>query len=106
MTWTRVAGAASIAAGECQAVEVDGEHIVIVNVDGCFHALNNICTHQFAFMSEGYVEGEYIECPMHQGRFHIPTGAAQGAPVTQPLKTYPLKVEGEDVLIDLSAAAA
>ena len=67
-----------------------------------FYALNNVCTHQFAFMSEGYVDGEYIECPMHQGRFHIPTGAAQCAPVTQPLKTYPVRTDGGDILVDLT----
>jgi 3-phenylpropionate/trans-cinnamate dioxygenase ferredoxin subunit len=43
---------------------------------------------------------------MHQGRFHIPTGAAQGAPATQPLQTSPVTIEGDDVLIDLSAAQA
>lgn len=106
MTWTRIACTADIPAGECRAAEVDGEHIVVINIDGGFYALNNICTHQFAFMSEGCVDGEYIECPMHQGRFHIPTGAAQGTPVTRPLKTYPVKIEGDGVFVQLAASDA
>lgn len=82
------------------AIEIDGKSIALFMVDGCRHALANVCTHQFAFMTDGYVEGEYVTCPMHQGRFHIPTGAAQGAPVTKDLQVYPLRVDGEDVLIE------
>ncbi len=85
-------------------VEVEGEELALFMLDGCRYALSNICTHQFAFMTDGYVDGEYINCPMHQGRFHIPTGAPQGVPVTKPLRVYPVRVEGDDVLIEFSAS--
>jgi nitrite reductase/ring-hydroxylating ferredoxin subunit len=83
------------------ALEVDGEPIALFMVDGCRYATSNVCTHQFALMTEGYVDGEYVECPMHQGRFHIPTGAPQGFPVVTPLQTYALRIEGDDVLIEV-----
>jgi nitrite reductase/ring-hydroxylating ferredoxin subunit len=86
------------------AIEVEGECIALFAVKGCLYATSNVCTHQFALLTEGYVDGEYIECPMHQGRFHIPTGAPQGPPVTEPLRTYPVRVEGNAVLIELSPA--
>lgn len=83
-------------------LEVEGEEIALFKIEGCYYALSNICTHQFAFMTEGYVEGDTVACPMHQGRFHIPTGAAMGAPVTKPLRVFPVHVDGQDVLIDLA----
>jgi nitrite reductase/ring-hydroxylating ferredoxin subunit len=105
MPWTRVAQVCDVPDGECKAIEVDGVHIAVVRVGGRLYALSNICTHQFAFMSEGCIDGEYIECPMHQGRFHIPTGTAQGAPVSKPLKTYPVRCEGDAVLVDITPDA-
>jgi naphthalene 1,2-dioxygenase ferredoxin component len=83
------------------ALEVEGRAVALFMVDGCRYATSNICTHQLALMTDGYVEGEFVDCPMHQGRFHIPTGAPQGRPVTKPLRTYALRIEGDTVLIDM-----
>ncbi len=83
-------------------VEIEGEEIALFMIDGCRYATSNICTHQLAYMTDGYVDGETVVCPMHQGRFHIPTGAPQGAPVSKPLRVYPVRVEGDDVLIEFS----
>jgi nitrite reductase/ring-hydroxylating ferredoxin subunit len=82
-------------------LEIEGSCIALFSLAGRLCATSNVCTHQFALMTDGYVDGEYIECPMHQGRFHIPTGAPQGTPVTQPLRTYPVKVEAETILVKL-----
>jgi len=85
--------------------EVDGQLIAVFNLEGRFFATSNVCTHQFALMSEGFVDGEYVECPMHQGRFHIPTGCAQGMPVSEALRTYPLRQREGQIEISLCEQA-
>lgn len=83
------------------AATIDGEQIALYLVDGDVFATHNVCTHQFALLSDGYLEDGCIECPLHQGKFDVRTGAAMCAPATEPLKTYRVHVEGNDVLIDL-----
>ncbi len=100
--WIHIAKTSDPVPRHGTALEVCGEEIALFMIDGCRYATSNVCTHQFSLMTDGYVEGEYIVCPMHQGRFHIPTGAPQGAPVTRPLRVFPLRVEGDDVLIEFS----
>lgn len=69
--------------------------------EGDFFATNGICTHEHAFLSDGLVIGDIIECPKHNGRFNYKTGAAKGAPVCVNLATFPVKVEGDTVLVDV-----
>lgn len=99
MGWIPVARWADVQRDGCVGVEAQGVRIALFEVNGCPYATSDICTHQLAYMSEGAVDGEYVECPMHQGRFHIPTGKAQGTPVTKDLQTFEAKVEGEQVLV-------
>ena len=100
MPWTK-ACPADIAPGECRGVVVGGENVAIFNLDGRFHATSNVCTHQFALLCDGYVDGGVIECPLHQGRFDIRTGTAEGDPVTVPIKVYPINVESGTVFLDV-----
>jgi 3-phenylpropionate/trans-cinnamate dioxygenase ferredoxin subunit len=69
--------------------------------DDRIFATAGLCTHEAVHLSSGLVIGSVIECPKHSGRFDIPTGQAKGAPACINLKTYPVKVEGGRVLIDL-----
>ena len=85
--------------------QVEGHEIAVFSVNGRRYATSNICTHQFAYLTDGYVEGEHVDCPMHQGRFHIPTGEPKGGPASEPLRTYPLRVEGDQVLVEISGSA-
>jgi 3-phenylpropionate/trans-cinnamate dioxygenase ferredoxin subunit len=70
--------------------------------DGKFYATDGLCTHQKVHLSGGFVMDNLIECPKHNGRFDFTTGQAQGAPVCVALKTYPTKVEGNEVFIQLA----
>lgn len=70
--------------------------------EGEFYATNGICTHEHAFLSDGLVMGEIIECPKHNGRFNYKTGAAKGAPVCINLATFSVKVEGDAVFVDVA----
>jgi 3-phenylpropionate/trans-cinnamate dioxygenase ferredoxin subunit len=68
--------------------------------DGYF-ATDGLCTHEAAYLAEGFVIDDAIECPLHNGRFSFRTGKALGAPACIDLKTYPVKVEGGRVFINL-----
>jgi 3-phenylpropionate/trans-cinnamate dioxygenase ferredoxin component len=76
----------------------------IYRVSGRFYASDGWCTHEKAHLADGFVLGDQIECPRHQGRFHVPSGKALCAPVCIQLKTHPVRVEADDVLIGLPAA--
>ena len=65
-------------------------------------ATDAICTHAQACLAEGYQEGDIIECPLHEGRFHIPTGKALGSPVTENLNIFPVKVESGQVFVEIT----
>lgn len=69
--------------------------------DDTFHATDGLCTHEKIHLADGLVMDNIIECPKHNGRFDYKTGAAMGAPVCVNLKTYPVKVDGSKVLIDI-----
>jgi 3-phenylpropionate/trans-cinnamate dioxygenase ferredoxin subunit len=69
--------------------------------DDRYYATDGHCTHEEAHLAEGFVLGEIIECPMHNGRFDYRSGKAMGAPVCVDLKTYPVKVEGGRVLVKI-----
>jgi 3-phenylpropionate/trans-cinnamate dioxygenase ferredoxin component len=69
--------------------------------DDEYFATEGICTHEHAYLSDGLVMDNIIECPKHNGRFDYKTGEAKGAPVCVNLKTYQVKVEGGKVLIDV-----
>ena len=66
-----------------------------------FYATDGLCTHEQIHLADGLVMDHIIECPKHNGRFDYRTGAAKGAPVCVNLKTYPVKVEGGKVLIEI-----
>ncbi|MBB5751819.1 MocE family 2Fe-2S type ferredoxin [Prosthecomicrobium pneumaticum] len=69
--------------------------------DGRFHATDGLCTHERVHLADGLVMGSIIECPKHNGRFDYTTGRAKGAPVCVDLATYPVRIDGDTVLIGL-----
>jgi 3-phenylpropionate/trans-cinnamate dioxygenase ferredoxin subunit len=101
MGWHAVAAAEALGDDEALGVTVGEVPIAIVRAGGALHAIHNVCTHQYALLSDGYVEDGYIECPLHQGRFELTTGRALCAPVTEPVKVYPVKVEDGKILVEM-----
>ena len=97
--WHLVAETDDIEEEDVIGVNVESTAIAVYNVNGEFYATENICTHAFAFLSEGIVIDDIIECPVHQGRFHIPSGKPKGAPVSVALDTYATKVEDGKVYV-------
>ncbi len=99
--WRMVASTADLDDVDAIQVTVDDTEIAIYKVEDKYYATSGICTHAQARLCEGYVEGDAIECPLHSGRFHIPTGKAIGAPATDDLRVYPLRIEGSNIHIRL-----
>ncbi|CAG2147420.1 non-heme iron oxygenase ferredoxin subunit [Cupriavidus numazuensis] len=100
-TWIEAATLSGVPQDDVIAVAVQGKEIALYGVDGDVYATDNICTHGHARLCEGFLEGHEIECPLHQGRFDIRNGAAMCAPLTEGIRTYPVRIEGGKVFLDL-----
>ena len=100
--WHRVAKTDEVLDDEPKAVQVGNDYIALYRLEDKFYATDDICTHEFASLAEGFVDGDCIECPLHAGKFHIPTGKAMTAPVTEDIRTYPVKVEGGEIFVNLA----
>lgn len=102
--WVRAAAVGELAEGAMKPVALEGRSLALYHLDdGTWCASDNLCTHAFAALTEGWLEGCIIECPLHSGRFDLRTGAGQGAPIEDDLAVYPVRVEGGDVLVQLPA---
>ena len=82
-------------------IVVQGLDIAIFRSGDAVYATDNLCTHGHARLCDGFVEGHEIECPLHQGRFDLRSGAATCAPAVEAVKTYPVRIEGGRVYLAL-----
>lgn len=101
MNWIEVAKAEEVRDDEAFPLDLPASKIALYRIDDQIHAIDNVCSHQFALLSDGYFEDGCIECPLHQARFDVRTGRAMCAPATADLKVYAVKVEAGSVFIDL-----
>ncbi|MDF2117966.1 non-heme iron oxygenase ferredoxin subunit [Roseiarcaceae bacterium H3SJ34-1] len=99
----RVATTTDLHDGDVIEVQVGKTLLAIYKIDGGFYATEGVCTHAYARMAEGYVEGDVIECPYHGGAFDIRSGKAVAAPCTQDLKTFPVRIDGDAVLVGIAS---
>lgn len=100
--WTRVAAVKDVPEGTALPVEINGLQLAVYHVEGGgYHCTDNVCTHAFALLTDGWLEGCMVECPLHAGQFDVRTGKGQGAPIEEDLKTFPVKIEGNDILVAL-----
>lgn len=97
--WHRVAKAGEIDEDEPKSVEIGRRLIGVYNVEGQFYAIDDICTHEFAILTEGYVDSDVIECPLHQAQFDIRTGKVLEPPAEEDLRTYPVRLDGDDIYV-------
>lgn len=99
--WTDAAGRDDVPEGDVVGIKVAGREIALYEVEGEIYATDNICTHGHARMSDGFLEGREIECPLHQGKFDVCTGKALCAPLTENIRTYPVRIENLRVMLQL-----
>src|SRR4029078_1617844 len=100
MAWAKAASLSEVPEGQSLGVKVGGTPIALYNLRGEIFATHGICTHALALLSEGWVEDGKIECPLHQCQFNIRTGKALCAPLTEDLRTYAVKLEGDNIFVD------
>lgn len=86
---------------QAKLVEVEGQKIALLRVGGTFYALSDTCTHRGGPLSEGEVEGTEVTCPWHGAKFDLRTGGVLGPPARTGVKSYPVKVTGSDIEIEL-----
>jgi naphthalene 1,2-dioxygenase system ferredoxin subunit len=99
--WTDVSAFDEVPEEDVLGVETAGKDVALYNVDGQVYATDNICTHGHARLCDGFLEGFEIECPLHQGKFDIRDGRPTCQPVTEAVRTYPVKIEDGRVFVDL-----
>lgn len=99
--WTDAMPADALPTDDVIGVVVGGRDIAIYTVGDAVHATDNICSHGHARLCDGFLDGHEIECPLHQGKFDVRDGRPLCAPATQPLRSYPVKVEGSRVFVQI-----
>ncbi len=97
--FVKVAKISEILPGEVKSYLVENEVIAICNVEGKFYALKDECTHMEFPLSDGVLEGETITCAHHGAEFDVRSGEALCMPAAEPVDTYELKVDGEDIYV-------
>ena len=85
--------------GSAVRVVVEGVPLAIVRSDGEVYAIHDVCSHANVPLSEGEIEDQTIECWLHGSRFDLVTGKPTGLPATQPVPVYPVKIDGDDILV-------
>jgi 3-phenylpropionate/trans-cinnamate dioxygenase ferredoxin component len=105
MTLLRLCSTTEIPFGEVRAFEVNGKLISVANLgpEEGFRAIDDVCSHEESYLHDGEVDVDFetIECPKHGSVFDLNTGKPRSLPATIPLPVYPVKVEGDDILIEV-----
>ncbi len=99
--WVDALSVDDLPADDVIGVRVDGRDIAIYTVGDAVYATDNICTHGQARLCDGFLDGHEIECPLHQGKFDVRDGKPLCEPVTDALRSYPAKIEGQRVYLRL-----
>jgi naphthalene 1,2-dioxygenase system ferredoxin subunit len=97
--WIKAADRGALGDGEVIGVIVAGREIALYEMDGEVFATDDICTHAYAKMSDGWLDKGEIECPLHAGRFDVRTGKATAPPCIDDIKTYPVRIEGNEIQV-------
>lgn len=101
MTLVKLCNVNDLPPGEMLGIDnPDLPPVALYNVDGEFFATSNVCTHAVAMLTDGYLEGDQIECPMHGGMFSVRTGEPTHFPCVEAIATYQVEVRDGEVFID------
>jgi 3-phenylpropionate/trans-cinnamate dioxygenase ferredoxin subunit len=100
--YQRACASADVSDGEAVRVVIDGIPVAVVRSEGEVYAIHDVCSHANVALSEGEIEDQTIECWLHGSRFDLVTGRPTGLPATQPVPVYPVKIDGDDVLVSVA----
>jgi nitrite reductase/ring-hydroxylating ferredoxin subunit len=100
--WVKVATQSELPPGSMICVQPAADPIAVYHLeDGTLCATDAICSHQYALLTDGLLEADVVECPLHAAQFNVRTGEALSDPAEVDLKTYEVRVEGVDILLRL-----
>jgi naphthalene 1,2-dioxygenase system ferredoxin subunit len=99
--WIDALGKEDLPNDDVIGVNVGGHEIAVYTVGDEVFATDNMCTHGQARLCDGFLEGHEIECPLHQGKFDVRDGRPMCDPVTEAIRTYPVRIEGNRVFLQL-----
>ena len=102
----RICAQSEIAPDTVKAFDVGDKRLAVFDIAGRYYITDDECTHASASLADGMLDGEVIECAVHMGAFHVPTGEVKAPPCAMELRTYKVVLEGDDVLVDLNRDAA
>lgn len=97
----RVAATSDVPSGTMTSVDVDGESLMLCNVEGEYYAVRDECTHESFPLSEGDLRDHVVTCMLHGASFDVRTGEILALPAYEPVQTYKVRVDGNDILISL-----
>jgi nitrite reductase/ring-hydroxylating ferredoxin subunit len=100
--FTHVGKAADFKRGEIYAFEVEGELVAVANCGGTVRAFARLCTHLDVDLTDGFVSGDHIYCPLHDSCFDLNTGEVISGPAANSLRIYAVHLEGDDVFVGAS----
>ena len=100
--WIDVAAEDDLFEGAGIPVNPNGMDIALFSVQGEVFAIDNLCSHGNARLCDGFVEGHHVECPFHQAQFSLRDGSVACGPATEPVKSWPVKIEGGRVFLQLT----
>jgi len=100
--WVRVAHIDDLLPGQRIITEIEGYFIAVFNVNDEFFCIEDVCTHDGGPVAEGELDGYAIECPRHGARFDIRTGKVLSFPAVVPVPTFPVKLEGDEIFVDIA----
>jgi naphthalene 1,2-dioxygenase ferredoxin component len=100
-SWIDALAAEDLPADDVIGLAVGGRDIAVYTVGDEIYATDNTCTHGQARLCDGFLDGHEIECPLHQGKFDVRDGRPMCDPVTLPLRSYPVKIEGSRVFVQI-----
>ena len=99
--WVDALSAADLPEDDVMGVAVAGRDIAVYTVGDAVYATDNLCTHGHARLCDGFLDGHEIECPLHQGKFDVRDGRALCDPVTEAVRSHPVRIEGGRVFVQL-----
>lgn len=102
-SFVKVATLSDLPENGVAAFEHGGQRLALYRVGAAVYATTNICSHEHAYLSEGWLDTDdcTIECPLHGARFDITSGAVLSLPAYEPIASYPVRIEGDDVLVEI-----
>ena len=97
--FVKVAEVGELSPGGMKMVELGTEQVLLANIDGNIYACDDICSHAYASLSEGDLNGAEVECPLHGSVFNVMTGGVDSPPADEPVRVFEVRIEGPDILL-------